>query len=90
MKFKCPEEGCEYVLDTHTYSSKNKPKCPIHDVELVYIKEHEGFPTSIGEFKNLSSGDKKRLLKKRAHNHFNKEVKDVKEQMIKDFDNSNK
>ena len=83
-RFVCEKEGCEYfgkeiVVAKVVYKFNNKTNKMESDPTMICEKcgepmkdiPKEGFPT-IGKFGSMNEADKKKVISKRANNHFEK------------------
>lgn len=98
MKFVCRNEQCERygvedeyfsnsykVIDGHLVS--NNAPCPCCGEIREEINPYKDVPLSeknieIGKYSSASPEDKREMLKKRSHDHFEKEIKPFKEHQL--------
>lgn len=98
MKFVCRNEQCERygvedeyfsnsykVIDGHLVS--NNAPCPCCGEIREEINPYKDIPLSeknieIGKYSSASPEDKREMLKKRSHDHFEKEIKPFKEHQL--------
>lgn len=98
MKFVCRNEQCERygvedehfsnsykVIDGHLVS--NNAPCPCCGEIREEINPYKDVPLSeknieIGKYSSASPEDKRAMLKKRSHDHFEKEIKPFKEHQL--------
>lgn len=98
MKFVCKNKGCkkygieeEYLkttyimIDGHLVSED--ASCPCCGKIRKEINEAENIPINeknlmFGEYSSASSEQKRAMLKKRSHEHFEKHIKESKEEKI--------
>lgn len=84
MKYQCKK--CKNIVDlTKTTSIIKNNKvvtkeayCKKCNLYMDYIREHAGMPTNVLRFDILSPNDKKKKLKERSNQHFQKHIKEKK------------
>lgn len=98
MKFVCRNEQCErYGVEDEYFSNSykviggklvsNNAPCPCCGEIREEINPYKDIPLSeknieIGKYSSASSEDKREMLKKRSHDHFEKEIKPFKEHQL--------
>lgn len=99
MKYKCLNKKCKLFNEEFEYLVVNykvvggrlvsdKVECPMCGEMRVEINENANIPISeknieINEFSSLSKEQRVASLKKRSHDHFEKNIRESKEQKIK-------
>lgn len=98
MKFVCRNEQCEkYGVEDEYFSNSykviggklvsNNAPCPCCGEIREEINPYKDVPLSeknieIGKYSSASPEDKRAMLKKRSHDHFEKEIKPFKEHQL--------
>ena len=98
MKFVCRNEQCErYGVEDEYFSNSykviggklvsNNAPCPCCGEIREEINPYKDIPLSeknieIGKYSSASPEDKREMLKKRSHDHFEKEIKPFKEHQL--------
>ena len=98
MKFVCRNEQCErYGVEDEYFSNSykviggklvsNNAPCPCCGEIREEINPYKDSPLSeknieIGKYSSASPEDKREMLKKRSHDHFEKEIKPFKEHQL--------
>lgn len=98
MKFVCRNEQCErYGVEDEYFSNSykviggklvsNNAPCPCCGEIREEINPYKDVPLSeknieIGKYSSASPEDKREMLKKRSHDHFEKEIKPFKEHQL--------
>lgn len=98
MKFVCRNEQCErYGVEDEYFSNSykviggklvsNNALCPCCGEIREEINPYKDIPLSeknieIGKYSSASPEDKREMLKKRSHDHFEKEIKPFKEHQL--------
>lgn len=97
-KFICQNKDCalygvedEYFKNTYKFVDgnlqSNNAKCPKCGSVRTEINPNSDIPLTeknieIGKYSSASSTDKKEILKKRSHEHYEKEIKPFKEHQL--------
>lgn len=98
MKFVCKNPNCkkygvedEYLSNTfkivNGHLQSNNAPCPCCGEIREEINPYKDIPLSeknieIGKYSSASPEDKREMLKKRSHDHFEKEIKPFKEHQL--------
>ena len=90
---ECPKCGVEEYLSTEHFKMKDghlvgeHAACPACGYERVEVNPNDNIPLSekniyAGRYSSASAEEKREILKKRSHDHFNKEVKERKDYLM--------
>jgi len=80
----CPTKGSSKKM--YVWSDRvSEPGCTecFHPLREVFEEEKPLF--NIGKFSNLSTEEKRKVMKKRSHDHFEKNIKQRKDWMDKNY-----
>ena len=82
-KYYCLNDDCEedFIIIEKPESEKDKKEyCPTCGSELKLMGE---FAYSVGKYRMMTSQERKESLLKRSKDHYNKKLKEKKEEMLK-------
>jgi len=94
-RFICENLDCptkNLIKKIHVWTDrKEEPKCDNCGQTLREVfEEINSTPFHIGKFNTLSDAEKRKVLKKRSHDHFEKHIKERKDYMDKNFTGTEK
>ena len=95
--FKCPTKGCKHKTFVAKHSTKimngeavstdesdhKVIACPKHNTNMIYVSSKSFGAPSIGKIASMTPQQRSDIISKRAKNHFKKEGKEQKHEILK-------